>query len=131
MIMTVCGVCEARTRYNPGNPGVCDGGSVARTRTVHETLPKGVWFRWNTICDWCVKRRTRSHTRNSAGVRVCEEIFAHGFAHGRNPCVCECAACASPRGDGWRVAHAPATVLPLGAIAPHTIVGAVMGEALR
>ena len=64
--------------------------------------------------DPCAKARTRSHTRISAGVRMCERFFAHGFAHARIPCVCECATCASPKGDGWRAAHAAACTLPSG-----------------
>lgn len=50
--------------------------------------------------------------RHCAGVRA---IPSHTVSH--TPCfprVCECAACASPKGDGRRVAHATATFLPLG-----------------
>ena len=75
-----------------------------------------------TVCD-------APHTFAHKEFRACASVRAtpsHTVSH--TPCflrVCECAPCASPKGDGRRVAHATATSLTWGRSMPCRIVGAV------
>ena len=118
-VRTVCELAHAE----PQEIRACATGPYSLAHSSHTPFNLRVYSleKQNAlaVCD-------ASHTAAHKEVRACASVRAipsHTVSH--TPYflrVCECATCASPKGDGRRVAHATATSIPSGRPISHMVV---------